>query len=191
MSNFLFKNISFEYKDFEYNRTIINERCVEVSLAEKFIKEIESFVEIGCVTPHYYNHNNKVYDLTDNHPKAINKDADLIDLNGKNILSISTIEHFGLNDYNNPVEIGKAVNFLKKILSLNTKHLITWALGVNIELDEYALSNVENIKFISKILLDNGQYYWKEKDIKDLSDIDKTYGTHMFANTVAIIENFL
>jgi hypothetical protein len=185
---FIFKNKEYNYFHHPHNSTSINERSVELPLMLEFIKKNNSFIEIGCVSPYYIELNHLVYDLSDSHNRAINKDADLIELND-NILSISTLEHFGLGDYNNPAESNKAIKFLEKILSLDVKYLITWALGYNIELDNYVFKNIKNASFICRDNLH--EQTWKQKEMHELNDIDKKYGTFHCANAVCILENFL
>jgi hypothetical protein len=186
MNTFIYKNKEYNYFNHHHNNTYINERRVELSLMVEFMKNVKSFLEIGCVSPYYFDLNHPVYDLSDDHKRAINIDADNISLND-NILSISTLEHFGLGDYNNPKEKNKAINFFKKITSLGVKCLITWALGYNLELDDFIFKNFKNASFICR---DNFEKQtWKQKTLEELNDVDKKYGTFSCANGICIIEN--
>jgi hypothetical protein len=188
---FSFKNREYEYFIHPYNDSNRTERKVEVALLKEYIQNIKHFIEIGCVSPYYIDHvMHKVYDLSDDHPKAINLDADSLDLNNINILSISTIEHFGMGDYNNPVQKNKAINFLQKVLQLQCcKYLISWPLGYNLDLDEYVFSNIPTARYIVRD--DNSINSWVEKTYNQLNEIDKTYGTFHCANAICVIDNSL
>jgi hypothetical protein len=187
---FIFKNQEFEYFIHPYNRTNETERKVEIPLVKSYIEQANDFIEIGCVSPYYFEVSHNVYDLTDNHHKCINIDAEKLDLDNKNILSISTIEHFGVVDsFSNEKKQNKAIDFLKRILSLNSKYLISWPLGYNLELDQYTFSNIKNALYISRD--NNNLLTWKQKTLNQLNDTDKRYGTFDCANTVCILENFL
>ena len=186
MNNYIYKNKSFDYFNHSYNSTFTNERRVEIPLLREFMLRHKSFIEIGCVSPYYFESDHLVYDLTDPHSRAVNVDAEHLDL-ADNILSISTIEHFGVGDCGNPVELGKAINFLKKIISTNFKYLITWPLGYNLELDHFVYNNISIANYVCRD--NNTNYTWKQKSIEELTNTDKTYGTFSCANSICIIEN--
>jgi hypothetical protein len=186
---FVFKNREFEYFIHHYNDTQRTERAVEIPLLKMYKDKIDQFIEIGCVSPYYFPVTHTVYDLTDKHPACTNLDADKIDLDNKNILSISTIEHFGAGDYGNQKETNKASKFLEKILNLECTYLVSWPLGYNLELDEFVFLNVKTAAYISRD--NNDLLTWKQKTFNELDETDKKYGTFYCANTICILENFL
>jgi hypothetical protein len=121
-----------------YNSPTHCERNVELPLAfwflKKFRHDLENIVEVGEVTPFYCEPEHIVCDVAAEKPATIERDAANVDYRGKNLLSISTIEHIGTSDYGqtpNP-EILPAV--VGKMLS-SKNYLITFALGYNPQLE--------------------------------------------------------
>lgn len=179
-----YKNKDIKYFDHPYNTTRQNERTVEVPLAKLFLESHLDLIEIGCVTPYYFTrYDHKVYDLTDGHLRAINLDALTLDVKGKNVLSISTIEHFGEDEVTSD-----SVKFLDRVMKESKKYLITFPLGINKKLDEYVAKNID-CSYLSR--KESNRDLWEVKEYKDLSDFDKKYGSYHKGGTIAVIENFL
>ena len=135
-------NVQLDYFYHPYNHTHVNERKIEIPIAMKFLELVNNdCVEIGCVTPYYYEIRHKVIDLYDPHPSAQNIDALTYDYSNQNCLSISTIEHFG-EIYNDPNNIGKyfdknlSFKGLKLIIEKANKYLVSFPIGTNLSLDE-------------------------------------------------------
>lgn len=147
MSTFSFRNQTIPLFDSPYNTTINNERGVEIPLAASFVNKLvdknEDFIEIGCVTPYYFLAQNRklVIDPTDTHEESVKHDALDYEFYGKNILSISTIEHVGFGDYGLSAEHGKAIKLLNKILLQSKLFFLTIPFGFNLDLDKYILSD--------------------------------------------------
>jgi hypothetical protein len=129
----------FPYFRHPYNDTSINERIVEIPLGEFFINNFGYGVtEVGAVMGYYGFNCGEVIDSHDPLPSAIKANAVYdIDYSNKNVLSISTIEHFKSNEYNNVTD-NDSIVFLEKILKQAKNYLISWPLGYNLTLDEYA-----------------------------------------------------
>ena len=117
----------------------LTERAVELPLAKEWIKDKTNFIEIGAVTPYYpdiYTEHD-VIDPADEHDLVnIKKSMFETDLKNKNILSISTIEHIGNNDYG-LTQKETAVEALNKITKESNSCFITFPLGYNELLDKY------------------------------------------------------
>ena len=108
------------YFNHPHNQTIVNERCVEIPVALRFLDLFKSddFVEVGAVLPHYIKSNHTVIDPIDN--TSTNKDyAENVDFSNKSVLSISTIEHIGRGDYNIKRKNDLAQEVLKKIYNVS------------------------------------------------------------------------
>lgn len=122
----------------------ITERCIEIAIARLWLEKINGdILEIGAVTPYYFPRAvNNICDPYDKHPKVDLKCSMFdLDLHGKNVISISTIEHIATGDYN--VEIRKnesAVFAFEKIVNEAANFLITFPIGYNKELDEYFIN---------------------------------------------------
>jgi hypothetical protein len=184
---FLFKSKKFNYCINSHNtRQDQTERVVEIPLLKFALESMTNPIEIGCVSPYYWNITHKVYDLTDNHPLCENINAKNINLIDQNIISISTIEHFDIDNYN--IDILERIDpeeFLNKIIMQSKKYFITIPLGYNENLTK-TLLNMSNISFLVR----NNGCDWRQKEKNELSKDNLTYNTsYWFANSVAIIEN--
>lgn len=117
-----------------------------------------------------------------------------MDLSGKNVLCISTIEHIATGDYG--VEINAAESpllALKKILNEASNSLITFPVGVNAELDDYfsgqkylelrSEDKSLDIAVLSRGVNDNN---WHE--LTDFSKINSINYGPLYANAVVIID---
>jgi len=184
---FIFKSKKFNYCINSHNtREDSTERVVEIPLLKFALDSMISPVEIGCVSPYYWNISHKVYDLTDSHPLCKNINAKDINLFDQDVISISTIEHFNVDNYN--IDISERINpeiFLNKIITHSKKHLVTIPLGYDEDFTERLL-DMQDISFLAR---SNG-CNWNEKNRSELSKQDLTYNrSYWFANSVAIIEN--
>ena len=129
-----------EYFDHPYNDTINNERAIEIPLALRYIekvKDLDTFIELGAVLPYYFeNLKHSCIDPVDS-KATISDYAENINYFKKHVLSISTLEHIGTNDYGlkanfkvNPYEV------LKRIYEDCSSCLISWPIGYNSSLDD-------------------------------------------------------
>lgn len=171
-----------------------SERAIEIPLAIDFLSHYvkdEPVVELGCVLPYYIlkRDNHVVYDLADQHPQNVKRDiremADA-DFCG-NVISISTIEHVGLNEYGIDVagDVG-AVDVLKRVIASAKRYFITFPLGHNIELDRYVLKCINvGACYVTRTTRDPNDWVVIEKS--SLTDEMKTYGTYLKANTICVL----
>jgi hypothetical protein len=182
-------SIQLEYFHHPYNQTHINERRIEIPIAMKFLQLVNhDCVEVGCVTPYYYQAKHKVIDLYDRHPSAQNIDALTYDYSNQNCLSISTIEHFG-EIYNDPSNSGKyfdkelSFKGLKLILEKVNKYLISFPIGTNLSLDE-SVKNSNLPFFILKRDYDNN---WS---LDETNSFNYKYGLPFHSgNAICVITN--
>jgi hypothetical protein len=121
-----------------YNNPTHAERNVELPLAfwflDKFRDDLRNVIEVGEVTPFYAPPQHAVYDVASEKPDTIKMDAVKVDYSGKNLLSISTVEHIGTADYGqtpNPELLPAVIG--KMLASKN--YLITFPLGCNAQLE--------------------------------------------------------
>ena len=168
-----------------YNCPDSNERRVELPLAFWFIKNYnDDLIELGEVTDFYIDAKHPVYDLCKEREHTTKMDISDVDYVGKNVVSISTIEHVGNGDYGYEIDDKKAKALLDKIFNGAKNYLITIPVGFNRDLEQTIVDN--NIKYILMVrdCLNN----WKQVDDKELKDYE--YGTPYGAgNAVAIITN--
>ena len=125
------------------------ERMIEVPLGYWFINNYSPIIEIGAVTPYFYNITHEVVDPNDSWVGCVKKNADQIDYTNLNVLSISTVEHISHGEYGQPSTPDGAINALKRMMQAN-KWLITWAAGYHKNLDNYVEDNVKSVKLLRK-----------------------------------------
>lgn len=170
-----------------YKDTRMTERSVEITLAKEWIQKCnDNIVEIGAVTPYYFKEKKitEIIDPTDLH-FSVTKHKSIFecDLQGCNILSISTIEHIGTGDYGLDIQ-DSAVESLEKILKESNKCFITFPLGYNAELDEWISKNRNDEKV--SILTRGMNNEWKELQINE--EIYTPYLLFFGSSGLAIIE---
>ncbi len=116
------------------------ERTVELALADYWLRDVTDVYEVGAVTPYYWSDRVKeIIDPADGHPRVTSRTSLFDhDFTGKNVLSISTVEHVGTGDYG-IAERKNPVDAITKIIIESTNCLITAPLGWNKTLDQYLM----------------------------------------------------
>lgn len=125
-----------------YNATWSNERCVEIPIAMRFLdgEKQSDILEVGNVLAHYFPLKHAVVDLFEKGGNVVNEDIEFYRPKNryKKLISISTIEHIGVDDIKDET---KAIRVLKLLPSLADNILRTWLVGYNNDLDNFALSS--------------------------------------------------
>lgn len=150
---FVFQDKRYKYFYHLYNNTWDNERAIEIPI---IMSEIDYFknkriLEVGNVLSHYFYINHEVIDKYESYKGVINEDVSFFKPKYKYdlIVSISTLEHVGLDDnIKKPERFIKAIQNLKKIINDSGKILITIPLGFNHYVDNLIINN--EIKFNQK-----------------------------------------
>jgi hypothetical protein len=121
-----------------YNNPTHAERNVELPLAFWFLNQFKDdpgqVIEVGEVTPFYVPPSHAVYDVASEKPATIKMDAVQVEYTGKNLLSISTVEHIGTTDYGQTPDPALLPAVLEKMLTAKN-YLITFPLGCNPQLE--------------------------------------------------------
>lgn len=142
MDTFTYKDKEYKYFDHSYNKTMKNERSIEIPIALEFYKKFKpsQILEVGNVLSYYgIKPKHSCIDLNEGPIKKDWLDSKLvISINLDTAISISTIEHMS-----NPV------NALKRIIYNSKNYLITFPLSYNSRLDEY----ICNEKFTTLIVM--------------------------------------
>lgn len=189
---FRYKNHTFHYCIDSHNtRGSLTERIVEIPLLDFFLQNTDRPIEIGCVSPYYFDVSHNIYDLSDSHPACKNIDARYVDLKNRNVLCISTIEHFDMNDYDkNSIEPLDPIQYLIDLIKVSNKFLVTIPLGYNARLTKFILTHEElDINFIARFI---DERCWKQVKKSELTPDQLSYDTHFWcANSIAILENIL
>jgi len=208
-------NESVDNDCFEYNGKILHlfqhnyncgsilgrmtERCLEMAIAIDWFNRTSGDVyEIGATSPYYIASNSRICGVCDPADKhnMVTEHCSMfdLDLKGKNVLSISTIEHINTGEYGNKIELAEsAVGGFEKIVKESKACLITFPANANKELDEY----FSNQKYLDVELRPNEQllvtFYVRGTDnnsfkIDNVKKVkDTPYGPRA-ANGVVVIE---
>ncbi len=195
VDSFVFKGKKIYLIESPYNCGFRNhrmtERCLEVAIAKDWLsKNSENLVEIGAVTPYYFrNLTHDVCDPADKHTK-VNLQTSMfnLDLQNKNVLSISTIEHIGTGEYGLSIDSKEsAVLALKKILNESKKCLITFPIGANRDLEQYVFGTkfpeTVTVSFFVRKADDNNF-----SETKDINLVKRTDYGPIGANAVVVME---
>lgn len=203
VDKFRFKDKTFFYNGKELNLfeniyncgyayTRMTERSVELSLAEEWLKGVDGEVtEVGAVTLYYpLNYGERVkhiIDPTDKHCGVdIRRSVFDCDLSGKNVLSISTVEHIGTGEYNYS-DSHTPVDAINKIVSESKSCMITAPIGYNSVLDEWIRTNMnDKRRYNLKLLKRSCNNHWEEASIEEINEIEYIHGNG--ANGVISIE---
>lgn len=124
----------------------MSERAIEIAIAQKWLENhSDNIIEIGAVTPYYFP--NLIQDIVDpadeHYLVSCHKSVFDVDLSGKNVLCISTVEHIGTGEYG-VVEERTAYMAIEKILQESKHCLITTPLGENPLVDQYLVDHYQN-----------------------------------------------
>ncbi len=123
-----------------YCNTRMTERSVELALAKEYLALCDGMVtEIGSVTPYYFSDDiiHWIIDPTDGHYRVTERKSLFdCDIQGENIISISTVEHVGTTDYGMN-ERYTPVDAIQRITESAKSYYITAPLGYNRILDEW------------------------------------------------------
>jgi hypothetical protein len=116
------------------------ERTVELAVANRWLDGVEGAVwEIGAVTPYYWpGRVSAVIDPADGHRLVTHQQSMFdLDLTGRVVLSISTLEHIGSGEYGLEQSIDGAPQALQKIFAESPRFLVTFPVGCNKALDQF------------------------------------------------------
>lgn len=173
MNTFKINDVEIRYAREFFNEAFQNERSVEVALGRWFLNRINAFnfvepvLEVGAVMPYYGSEDHEIIDLADLHPKSKKVNALDYDYTGRNVLSISTIEHMHKKEYDNGSDLD-GVTCLKKIIGSAANYLVTFPTGYNDGLNEYLTTHPEVPRFILK------RINWKNEYLKHYNPNDLT-----------------
>ena len=176
------------------------ERVVELAIADHWLDCIgpDPVVEIGAVSPYYWPCRiDRIIDPADAHSKVSDR-VSLFDtqLDKLNVLSISTIEHIGLDDYqwqsaHQPLAEnggrGNAIQAVQKFAAEADRFLITVPVGYNGHLDDWLFGTHSPATGINRyFFLRDGIWSWRQT--QKVSEARKPYGQPDWANAIVVLE---
>jgi len=176
--------MSFKIGSLDFQETnSYRERSAEIPIGNYFLSRFQDAIEVGNALHSKTKHT--IIDKFDKSNECLNIDALDYDYTGKNVLSISTIEHMGIKQYGE-TQISKdhGIKFLQKIIKEAKNYLITYPPGFNKDFDKQIASIKENLKFV--IL--HKQKNWQQDLTKNLN---KSYPGNIAICIITNIEEFL
>jgi len=170
---FLFNNSKYTYLIHQYNRAFAIERTVEIPIVEKKLDDYFGckILEVGNVMQNYIKSSHDVVDLFEIGKNVHNVDiVDYVPVQKYNlIVSVSTIEHIGLDDLSeNPQKVSLAIEHLKKLLLKDGELFFTFPLGYNEYLDKLVFSKNSGLTksfLMKRISVDNK---WEQMNFNDI-----------------------
>jgi len=191
--SFVFNSTKHDYFYHHYNITILNERFIEVPIVKEFLNDYigENILEIGNVLSHYFDvkkefsSNYTIVDKYETAPNVLNED--IIGYHPKNpfnlIISISTIEHVGLDDSpTDPKKADMAIKKVRTMLAPGGTFVCTIPIGYNKNLEKTMHNLFDDLYCLRRISKDNR---WEECELDDLKTIE--YGTPFNAANAIVV----
>jgi hypothetical protein len=175
---FQFEGWEFPYFLHHYNcgryPESATERTVELALADWWLTQVlsENLVEVGAVTPYYWpNRVKNVVDPIDPHPQVCDRSSILdLDMRGKSVLCISTLEHVGSGEYGLPPDPSALRTAVKKLFAEATAFLVTMPTGYSSRADEVIFKSPLPSDVIARCLVrPPGSAYWKQAADPDIA----------------------
>lgn len=171
------------------------ERSVELALAFQWLERVRGeVIEVGAVTPYYLDTSDLlaqkislVIDPQD--PRAsLNGKYSLFQYNftGHNVLSISTLEHVGMGQYELPIG-ENCISAVEKIMDECCSCFITTPIGFNRKLDDFLVIADWPDANITIIHRSPGLNDWKESADRNLIEV-LPYSKKQWANGIVVIE---
>lgn len=161
----------------DYNCHQGNERKAELPIGAWFLEKFNhDVVEIGEVMNSHISCTHTIYDPRAEMPNTISQDARELDYKGKNVLSISTIEHVGDGD----------LDLIKKIQKQAKNYLITFPVGFDLDFDGRIADSGTEYFIIERSL--DGKNDWTQVTNKDLS-LYKYNSPYYAGHAIVVITN--
>jgi hypothetical protein len=181
---------TYRYYYHWYNRTWINERCVELPFAFSLLDRCagKRVLEVGHVLGHY---GRRGHDVVDKYERGRGvRNADVTELHSETrydlIVSLSTLEHVGWDE--SPCDPEKTVRALERLIGLlcpGGMLAVTFPLGYNPHLDRHLWEGSLPFNRVHYLKRLNAVNDWEEASAEDVKGT--AYGSpHFAANAVVI-----
>jgi hypothetical protein len=200
--HFNFNGKRYNYFYHLYNTTWKNERTVEIPIIMEIIGKTDSntILEVGNVLSHYFSVNHDIVDKYEIAEGVINCDISEIPNSKKYdiIITISTLEHVGWDEYvfSDDVEwdinsldktkIPNAIKKLQTLLKTDGKIVVTLPIGYNKILDLLLKENklpFTEVYYLKRISNDN---QWIQVDWKEIENLNYDFVPFYRANGLVI-----
>ena len=163
------------YRDAWHNWTWLNERSVEIPVAEDALAGLPGrrVIELGAVMTHYGSHSHRVVDKYEVGPGV--EQLDIFDLPPEPVydlvLCISTLEHVGWDEPSRDAELAlRAAEHLKRLVAPGGELLITVPVGYHPRLDAAIRSGEVEFDDVRALRCDYPSMIWAEVDSSTVDD---------------------
>ena len=196
---FEFRKKKLNYHIAQYNTTFLNERTVEIPIIIDYINQYKNkkILEIGNVLSHYFNVSHIIVDKYEKGDNLVN--SDILDYDSQDkydlIVSISTFEHIGFDEYNrygkdetgkgSPDAVLKAIEFTKNLLTSEGLFIFTIPLGFNAFLNSKLKNNELKLTELNYMKRISSSNEWKQVSYDDVEGIRYGY-PYICANGILV-----
>lgn len=163
------------YHDSWHNWTWLNERAVEIPVAQTALAAApaEHTIEVGAVMNHYGAHSHRIVDKYETGPGI--EQLDIFELPPKPdyelVLCISTLEHVGWDEPNRDAELALlATEHLKRLVAPGGQLLVTVPVGYHPRLDAAIRSGELQFDDVRALRCRYPSTLWREVDPSTVSD---------------------
>ena len=169
---------------------VATERTVELAIADYWLNQVplNEIIEVGAVTPYYWpGRVSRVVDPADPSPFVTERRlVSEVDLTGASVLSISTYEHIGQEEYGMPAKPLLLEAAINQLLTQAKRFLVTVPIGYNAHMDKIVFSSrmLDDVSMSFVVRHEDGAS-WSE--VSDPESARQKYG-RLGANTVCVFE---
>ena len=181
---------AYRYFYHRYNYTWLNERCVEIPIARRVLREHSGrkILEIGNVLSHYFPVRHTIVDKYEMAKGILNEDVASFQTGERYdlILGISTLEHVGFDETpQDPLKPLAALENLKSLLTDRGQILLTIPLGYNPHLDTFTREDKLGLTRQSYLVRTGRANAWREAQVAEVHDA-KYGGLYPAANALLV-----
>ncbi len=179
-ARFSFRGTNLKYFVHPYHKTWRTERAVEIPLALHYLESLRKgadVLEVGNVLSHYPEglklmpgYGYTIVDKYERAPGVLNKD--IVDFTSSKpfelILSVSTIEHVGLDEGGEPSKWKAAITQLVGLLAKDGTMVVTMPIGYNPDVDQCMRDEklpFEDVYYLKRVSRDN---LWREASLDEV-----------------------
>ncbi len=178
------------YRDSWHNWTWLNERAVEIPIAQAALEAVPGSrtIEVGAVMNHYGHHDHRIIDKYETGQGI--EQLDIFDLppnpDYELVLCVSTLEHVGWDEPNRDAELAlRATEHLKRLVAPGGELLVTVPVGYHPRLDAAIRSGEVQFDEVRALRCRYPSMLWREVDPSTIGDAE--YDTLIYRAEAVLI----
>ena len=178
------------YRDSWHNWTWLNERAVEIPIAQAALEAVPGSrtIEVGAVMNHYGHHDHRIIDKYETGQGI--EQLDIFDLPPNPdydlVLCVSTLEHVGWDEPNRDAELAlRATEHLKRLVAPGGELLVTVPVGYHPRLDAAIRSGEVQFDEVRALRCRYPSMLWREVDPSTIGDAE--YDTLIYRAEAVLI----